>query len=264
MGNGRLFPVMLRASLTVASLVVVAGDPSLAQNTAQYQQTDIEYGALLYSMHCITCHGENGDLLPQINLRSGRFPNSPNDRVLGENIRNGIPGTAMVATAYSDPEVDALVAYVRNIASVQLGSIALGDPIRGQALFDGKGECSSCHRVNGRGPRFAPDLSDIGTVRSASQLERTLAGGEGAVIPINRPVRVVTQDGTVINGRRINEDTYTVQLVDDNEQLVSLAKADLREYTVLDTSAMPAYSDLLSDEERADLLAYMLSLKGLN
>lgn len=245
-------------------MLVIGAAPSRAQDPGQYEQTDIEYGALLYSTHCIACHGENGDLLPQINLRSGRFPNSPNDRTLGENIRDGIPGTAMVATAYADPEIEALVAYVRNITRFELGSIALGDPIRGQAVFEGKGDCNSCHRVNGVGPRFAPDLSDIGAVRSAAQLERRIAGGEGAMIPINRPVRIVTQDGTVINGRRINEDTYTVQLIDDRERLVSLVKADLSEYQVLETSTMPAYSDLLSDEERADLLAYMLSLKGLN
>ncbi len=53
------------------------------------------------------------------------------------------------------------------------------------------------------------------------------------MMPINRPVRAVTRDGTVINGRRLNEDTYTVQLLDDQEKLVSLVKADLREYTIL-------------------------------
>ena len=53
------------------------------------------------------------------------------------------------------------------------------------------------------------------------------------MMPINRPVRVVTKDGTVVNGRRLNEDTYTVQLIDEQEQLVSLTKADLREYTIL-------------------------------
>ena len=57
------------------------------------------------------------------------------------------------------------------------------------------------------------------------------------MMPINRPVRVVTRDGKVINGRRLNEDTYTVQLIDDQERLVSLIKADLREYTILDDVA---------------------------
>ena len=81
-------------------------------------------------------------------------------------------------------------------------------------------------------------------------------------MPINRPVRAVTRDGTVINGRRLNEDTYSVQLIDDHEQLISLMKADLREFKILTTSPMPSYKDTFSSDELADLLAYLLSLKG--
>jgi len=82
------------------------------------------------------------------------------------------------------------------------------------------------------------------------------------MMPINRPVRAVTRDGKVINGRRLNEDTYTVQLIDDQERLVSLTKADLRELTVLTSSPMPSYRSRLSDEEIADVVAYLLTLKG--
>ncbi|PYR60065.1 MAG: hypothetical protein DMF91_13130 [Acidobacteria bacterium] len=75
-------------------------------------------------------------------------------------------------------------------------------------------------------------------------------------------MRAVTRDGKVINGRRLNEDTYTVQLMDDQERLVSLAKADLRDYTILKTSLMPSYKDTLGADDLADLVAYLLSLKG--
>jgi putative heme-binding domain-containing protein len=248
----------------IALIVGMSAGPSRAQDAGRYEATDIEYGAILYSMNCITCHGENGDLMPQINLRGGVFPNSPGDRELGENIKNGIPGTAMVATAYNNSEITALIAYIRNITTVDPSSVVLGDPVRGQALYQGDGDCASCHRIYGRGPRAAPDLSNIGAIRSAAQLERTILGSEGELIPINRPVRIVTADGTVINGRRLNEDRYTVQLVDENERLRSLVKSELDEYTLLDTSAHPAYAEVFTDENRADLLAYLLSLKGIN
>jgi hypothetical protein len=68
---------------------------------------------------------------------------------------------------------------------------------------------------------------------------------------------------TVINGRRLNEDTYTVQLIDEQEHLVSLTKADLREYTVLKSTPMPSYKDKFSSQELADLEAYLLSLRGV-
>jgi mono/diheme cytochrome c family protein len=37
----------------------------------------------------------------------------------------------------------------------------------------------------------------------------------------------------------------------------------LREYTVVTTSTMPSYKDKLSAQEMADLVAYLLTLKGL-
>ena len=80
--------------------------------------------------------------------------------------------------------------------------------------------------------------------------------------PINRPVQLVTADGTRITGRRLNEDTYTVQLIDGQERLRSFDKADLREFIVLMESPMPSYEDQLSPQELADLLAYLVSLKG--
>ena len=82
------------------------------------------------------------------------------------------------------------------------------------------------------------------------------------MMPINRPVRVVTKDGTIISGRRLNEDTYSLQIIDDRERLRSLVKVDLREYTISKTSPMPSYKSTLSDEEMADVLAYLLTLKG--
>jgi mono/diheme cytochrome c family protein len=75
-------------------------------------------------------------------------------------------------------------------------------------------------------------------------------------------VRAVTRDGKVINGRRLNEDTYTVQLIDEQEKLLSLTKADHREYTILTVSPMPSYKDRLTQDEVADVVAYLLSLKG--
>jgi mono/diheme cytochrome c family protein len=263
--KNRLPPWRTCAALLTAIVLAhgVVSFPAGAQDAGRYERTDIEYGARLYGMHCITCHGENGDLLPQINLRSGAFPNSPGDQELGNNINNGIPGTAMIANAYTDSEIQALVAYVRNIGTFDPESVTLGDAVRGQAFFDGEGNCGACHRVYGRGPRVAPDLSSIGAIRTAAQLERTLMGAEGGLIPINRPVRIVTADGTVINGRRLNEDRYTVQIVDDRERLLSLDKGGIREYTIVTTS--DAHADPVSSDEtvRADLLAYLLSLKGL-
>ena len=83
------------------------------------------------------------------------------------------------------------------------------------------------------------------------------------MLAVNRPVRVVLSDGTELNGRRLNEDTYTIQLIDQDERLRSLEKEALRELTALATSPMPPATDTLDEQEVADVLAYLLTLKGL-
>jgi putative heme-binding domain-containing protein len=155
-----------------------------------------------------------------------------------------------------------LIAYLRNMRNAAGIAAALGDSGRGKDVFEGKGGCLSCHSANGRGAHAAPDLSSIGTARSADLLQRIISDPTAALVPINRPVRAVTSDGTVVNGRRLNEDTFTVQLADERGRLVSFVKSDLREYTVLTTARMPSFKGKLTAAEVADLLSFLLTLKG--
>jgi cytochrome c oxidase cbb3-type subunit III len=141
-------------------------------------------------------------------------------------------------------------------------SVKAGDAARGRAIFEGKGGCAACHRVGRVGSRVAPNLSDIGSQRSPGSLQRSLLDPSSQMMPINRPVRLVKKDGTIVSGRRLNEDTYSIQVIDDKEQLHSLLKADLKEFTISKTSLMPSYKDTLNSGEIADVLGYLQSLKG--
>jgi putative heme-binding domain-containing protein len=162
-----------------------------------------------------------------------------------------------------DPaDLTGLVAYLRNMNTIDRGSIKPGDAARGQVVFEGKGACPTCHRVNGKGSRKAPDLGDIGATRSAGYLQRMLLDPNGQMLPINRPVHIVTRDGKVIKGRRLNEDTYTVQIADEEGSLLSLAKPSLREFQISTKSLMPSYQGELTPEELSDLVSYLLTLKG--
>ncbi len=245
--------------------IALCAIPLCAQDHAgQYTQADIERGSRLYALNCALCHGVNGDSISNVDLKSGRFRNATSDEDLAKVVANGLQGTAMPPHKFDTSEMTGVIAYIRSMRDYGTGAVAIGEASAGKAVFEGKGACLSCHRVGAAGSRVAPDLTDIGSIRSASALERSLLDPNAAMLPINRSVRIVTKAGKVINGRRLNEDTYSVQLMDEKENLLSLNKADLREYKVITTSPMPSFKDKLSAPELADLLAYLLTLKGIN
>jgi len=73
----------------------------------------------------------------------------------------------------------------------------------------------------------------------------------------------VTREGTTLTGRLLNQDSFTLQLLDaKDEKLKSLSKSNLREFTFVDKSQMPSYKDKFSTQELADLISYLGSLKG--
>jgi putative heme-binding domain-containing protein len=227
----------------------------------QYTSAQIEAGSRVYTSECALCHGANGDGVDAVNLRLGQFRRASSDEELRRVVSEGISGGQMPAFELSDTELNGIVAYIRAGFDPSGVAVRIGEAERGQALFVGEGGCARCHRVNGRGPRTAPDLSDIGAIRTPAALQRTLLDPDAALLPINRPVRAITLDGREVRGRRLNEDSYTVQLIDSNERLRSLTKAELIEYEVSQSATMRPTD--LSAEQVADLIGYLLTLRGL-
>jgi cytochrome c oxidase cbb3-type subunit 3 len=234
----------------------------LQDHPGQYSQQDVEAGARVYTVQCSQCHGPNGDQVSGVDLRRGQFRRAASDEELAAVITKGITGTGMPPVALQPAELIGVIAYIRAGFDRTAAAVKIGNAARGRAVFQGKGACGTCHRVGGDGPRVAPDLSDIGVARSASALYQALIDPSSVMMPINRPVRAVMKDGRTISGRRLNEDTFTVQLIDDRERLHSLAKSDMKSFTVETKSTMPSYQGRLTPEELADVVAYLLSLKG--
>ncbi len=255
-------PVLWAAVLFTLAARLAAQNPA-PQPSGQYDGAQIAAGAILYGGQCVACHGPNGDQIANVDLRRGQFPTVVSDADLVRLLAAGKPASGMppFAVLRSD-EVTALIAYIRSGFDAMGAAVKIGDPARGEALFSGKGGCAACHRVNGKGPYAATDLSEIGLTRKPASLQRALLDPTGSIIPGNRSVRATTRDGRTIRGRRLNEDAYTIQLIDEQARLVSLMKTDLRSLDLIPTSSMPSYETTLTADERADVIAYLLSLKG--
>ncbi len=238
---------------------------SLAQlQTSVLSET--ENGRQLFLANCTVCHGPDGDSVYGVDLGRGKFKTASSDDDLIQILNVGVPGTSMPAFSkeFSRIEMRAIVAYLRYMKSTSSATFASGNAIQGQFIFEGKGECLNCHRVRDKGSRVGPNLTEIGSVRRTVELQGSLLDPDAAVLPSSRFIRIVTQDGITIIGRLLNQDTFTVQLIDSKERLQSFKKANLKEYGFIDKSLMPSYRDKLNNQQLADVVSYLASLKGID
>ena len=221
-------------------------------------------GKQLFVANCALCHGPDGDAVPGVDFGHGKFQRASSDSDVVEIVKAGIPGTGMpgFSNELSEVEIRMLAAYLRYLASTAQTTSAPGDAVRGKTIFEGTGGCLECHRIKGKGSRVGPDLTEIGSVRRLAELERSILEPDAEILPQNRFVRVVTQDNVKMTGRLLNQDTFTVQLMDSQERLRSFERSKLKEYVFLDKSPMPSYQGKLSPQELADLVSYLVSLKG--
>ena len=241
--------------------------PALVCVDAQAQHetgSDIVEGSRAFQNVCANCHGPDGDLIVGIDLGRGVLRQPYSDDELVAIILEGIPNTPMPPTlSMSEPQAREIVSWLRATAAARPEQSLPGDVARGQSLFEGAGDCRSCHAVAGIGSRTGPDLTDIGQRRRSAELEIALLDPDAEVQPENRVYRVVQRNGEAVVGRLLNHDTFSVQLIDETERLRSFDKTALREFGFI-ASTMPAYGERFDAQQIADLVSYMATLRGMN
>jgi putative heme-binding domain-containing protein len=254
--------MLLRILLVLAAATVAMPAGAWAQHETA---ADLLDGERAYGASCTTCHGPDGNVIPNIDFSRGLFRREMTDEDLVRIIRTGIPGTAMPATSMTVEQAQKIVAFLRSMPAARRGNAGsgpvTGDVARGRTVFTGKGGCTACHRIETTGSRVGPDLTRIGQTRRAAEIEKAILEPGADVQPANRSYRVVARDGTIVTGRLLNHDTYTVQLLDSKEQLRTFVKADAREHGFID-SPMPSYRGRLTPQEIADVVSYLASLKA--
>ena len=249
--------------------VAVAVTPAAAQHAADTirnpftSEEDVEAGGRLYRSHCAVCHGIDGEGAIGANLTTGAFRHGSADQDLFNTISVGIPGTEMPGIFFNGRQMWQLVGFVRSLSHGRAAEQATGDPVKGEAVYAANG-CAGCHRVRGDGGRMGPDLSDIGAMRSLVHLQTSILTPDESVLPQHWMVKAKSKDGKVISGMRMNEDTFSVQLIDPAGNLASFAKAELSEYTVDRSSGMPSFEGTITGDDFENLVAYLasLSLRG--
>jgi cytochrome c oxidase cbb3-type subunit 3 len=246
----------------------LAGDPKAAK-AGEYE----------FRINCALCHGlgaRGGGRGPDLTRAVKKHTHSDAD--MFQVISNGIAGTAMPANGtngqgvgMTDEEIWQIITYIRS-QEVKAPAKPLGNTAHGKVLFYGDANCSLCHMVEGKGGRLGPELTGVGGSRTRDALIDSVRN------PSNRlawgltestkefpqeyeSVTVVTADGKTIKGVTLNEDSFSVQIMDAGEHIHLLEKDKLRSFQKSRQSAMPKYdADVLSDKELEDILAFLVSV----
>src|SRR5262249_53637735 len=151
----------------------------------------------------------------------------------------------------TEEEIWQIIAYIRS-QEVKAPASSIGSAVHGKELFYGDANCSMCHMINGKGGRLGPDLSAVGTSRTHEALVESVRNPSMRLgwrlteatkeFPQEyETVTVVTEDGKQIKGITLNEDSFTVQLMDSGEQIHLLEKARLKSFQKSRESMMPRY-----------------------
>jgi cytochrome c oxidase cbb3-type subunit III len=232
-------------------------------------------GESQFRVNCAFCHGlgaRGGGRGPDLTRAPKRHGNS--DEEIFHNIHDGIPGTAMppatsggIGVGMTDEEIWQVVTYIRSVE--KKADVSEGNVERGKQLFYGQAACGTCHMVNGKGGRLGPELTTTATSRSEEYFvdslrnpSKRLAQGIWETMKDfpqeYETANVTTADGTKYQGVVLNEDAFTVQVLDTREVMHMWEKRLLKSYEKTRQSLMPVYDEkTLPGKDVKDLLAFL-------
>jgi len=213
-----------------------------------------EAGRTLFQKKCGSCHGENAKGGRAPDLTTGNWRHGGAEEDLIRNITQGIPGTQMPPFPMPRAEAQAIITFLRSGKATE--EPVTGDAEAGEQLFFGRGQCSRCHMVGGRGGRLGPDLSQIRNERKPSELRKAINSPDETLRETFDTVEVEFPDGKVLRGTARNQDTFSIQLMDEREKLHRLLKKDLKRVTRTQKSLMPPAN--LDSAKTDDLIAFLM------
>lgn len=135
------------------------------------------------------------------------------------------------------------------------------NPQRGPGLFNAAG-CAACHRAGDEGRRIGPDLTTLGERDDADSVIRSILNPNQIIVEGYSLLTVGTRDGAGFAGIFESETDRTLHMVQLDGQSVSIEKSTITSRESLHRSPMPAYDQVLSPSQLADLVSWLLTLSS--
>jgi len=223
------------------------GAPAGPANPFAGNSQAIAQGERAYNQNCTSCHGPNGgagEIGPEIvhNL-SVPLRGELDDNQILDVIRDGAPGTVMPAWKgkLADDDILKIGAFLHSLRGTAIDNPLPGNVAHGEEIFWGKGQCGSCHMLGGKGSLKGPDLSNVAAEYKSNLIVDALTKpnhrvyGDGGVHLRALPamdtydaVHVTLGNGRTIDGILLNQDSYSLQLMGDDNQLHLLDRAQVK------------------------------------
>jgi putative heme-binding domain-containing protein len=233
---------------------------ALAAHALAQSQPDAAAGRKIFESQCALCHGQTGGGGRGPALNRPKLEKAPDDETLRKVVSEGLRDMPGAWQLHPD-EVAGVAAYVRTLGTLPSETV-LGDPARGARTYAARG-CAGCHMIAGQGAGFGPELTAIGARRSAAFLRHTILKPAATLPEGFLYVSAVPAAGAAVRGIRVNEDSFTIQLLDNAGRYHSFRKSELNSLRRLDgETPMPSYAGQISGADLDDLVAYLAGLKG--
>ena len=181
-----------------------AGSSASAGNTSNGEQ--------IIKSQCLSCHainGEGGTFGPDLKK------SSKDAAAMKEFIKN--PSGGMPPVGLTDAQIDDVISFLKGgaaagkpktAAPAQASSAAPAKATASTDFTEGikiyKENCQSCHKVNGEGGSFAPDLTKIGSRMKKEQISNFVMNPKGGMPPLGLPVDQVTKVSEYLYSLSVN------------------------------------------------------------
>ena len=215
-----------------------------------------------YAKLCAGCHGADARGSQQGPGLSGNLRlRRRNAQSLRNVITRGIPAAGMPGFDLPSAELDGLVQLVVSLNASAAEANVEGDKKAGGEFFFGKGQCATCHMVNGQGSPIGPDLSAVARDLTVDQLRDALTKPEARIVPGYELVTVALKQGGTLRGFARNRTAYEIVIQDFKGGFHPLSMDQVTRVTEEKNSWMPAAK--ASAEELQNVVAFLSARKGV-